>query len=373
MVEHGFEHHQKVASVNREVLRRINREVSLRASRFANTFLSGVFRAIFQIEKAYEFAEPEVFGLDHEPDRMLWKRLDGYQLMYLPLAIANEDVLVSRYQLFTEYDFVIVADISQSMMLYWWGIYGGQPLPGQDTDSITNDMETRRWKIPGDKTKLFLMKYTLSSFLHAAKTNEFSSCVLLAGGDRVTIYNSRQEPNLEEAVLGYIDEHYERQVSCGMEEHPFIIQALRQVLARRRRAIVLCISDFMDTLQCINDRHAPRVSISAIMSPLVEISACHRLLVLQVNDRRELEPQEGEGRFDLKNCPYLNGEIHIKERDYAVGNKDLENYAQRVKDWNNSLHMGFDNFGVKWQHLKADQDDENIDARLYGLGMQSGR
>ncbi|MDP2913229.1 MAG: hypothetical protein Q8N91_04405 [Candidatus Omnitrophota bacterium] len=364
---------ESLKAVNKEVLRRINREVSVRASRFANALLSGVFRAIFQIEKAYEFAEPAIFQPEHEPDRMLLNRLDGYRLSNLPMAIANEDVLVSRYQLFTEYDFVVVADVSQSMMLYWWGIYGGDPMPGHTAEELTADVEAHKWKIPGDRTKLFLLKYTLASFLHAARANEFFSYVLLAGDSKIELYDSRREPNLEETLLRNIDEHYGKLVTKGGEERPQLQEALRQVLARRRRAIVLCISDFNDCLQHINDKGGARLSQNDIILPLAEISSRHRLLVLQINHRLEHEPQAGEATFDVKNCPYLNGEIRSEQRGYAVSDRDLVLYGEKVDAWKKTLGVNFGKFGIKWQSLRAGKDDENVDTRIYELGVQTGR
>lgn len=352
-------------------MKRMNREVSVRASRFANTLLSGVFRAIFLIEKAYEFSEPEVFEVDHEPDRMMYSRLDSYRLSNLPLAIANEDVLASRYQLFTEYDFVVVADVSQSMMLYWWGVYGGAPLPGHSVESLIAAVETHKWKTPGDRTKLFLLKYTLASFLHAARTNEFFSYVLLAGGDGVEVHDSRREPHLDETLLERIDEHYERLVRSGGDERPHLADALKQVLARRRRAIVLCISDFADCLQHINER-SPGCSPGEIIVPLAEVSSRHRLLVLKVNHHLERTPQEGGGVFDVKNCPYLSGEVHAKERGYTVGDKDLALFSERSSQWRDSLERNFGKFGIKWQDLVAGQDDEKVDKKIYELGAQTG-
>ena len=367
--------------VNREVMRRINREVSLRATRFANALLSGVFRAIFHVEKSYEYAEPEIFSLEHDPDRIMWKRLDDNQLRYLPLAIANEEVLASRHQVFTEYDFVIVADISHSMLFRWWEVYGGEPMnssakSGEFADSSvrSGDREyfEERWRVPGDRSKLFLLKYTLAAFLRAARNNDFYCHVVLFGGGVVECYDSRQELHLEETLLDQIDARCEKITRLAVEERPLMEEALRLVLARRRRAIVLCISDFADYLRHLNEDH-PRIALNEASLPLAEIATQHRLLVLQIMDRRELEPQEmrGSALLDTKSNAYLHGEIAGK-RLHEVREGELLAYAQAVQDWQQELQSYMRCFGIKCQLLVAGKDDEQIDRKIYELGIETG-
>jgi hypothetical protein len=352
------------AQVNREVLRRINREVSLRATRFANAMLSGVFRAIFRIEKAYEAAEPEVFQTDHDTDRILWSRVSPWHLDHLPLAIANEDVLASRYQLFTEYDFVVVADISQSMMLHWWHVYAGR----DDGANLPT------WRVCGDRTKLFFLKYTLASFLNAARTNDFVSFVYLVGNGAVRQRDSRREPDLSDTLLVDIDRHC-RDMAEGQGPEPARLRdALRRIAARRRRAIVLCISDFTDALQYPGERE-PRVSLRSLLLPLAEIAAAHRVLVLQILDRLEIAPQiEPSIKLTPKDCAYVNPEQHAEnEKLGTVDQHQLEKHVIRVREFHEGLRLGLAQFGIKYEHVVANgDDDDRVDATIHRLGAATG-
>ncbi len=355
-----------VTRVNREVLRRINREVSMRAARFANAILSGVFRAIFRVEKAYEAAEPEVYQLEYETDRILWARLDAWHMNNMAVAIANEDVLASRYHLFTEYDFVIIADISQSMMLNWWPVYG---------ERLDEDMSKRplpKWRVPGDQTKLFFLKYTLCSFLHAARINDFISQVLLVGGGKIQQRDSRTEPNLEEILLVDIDRHCRAMAEMRGPEPTRLQDALRRVAARRRRAIVLCISDFTDALRYPTEAE-PRVPLREILLPLAEISAEHQVLVLHIMDRLEIAPQIELIKLMAKDCPYTNPECHPQQKPLGnVSPESLVEFRQRAETFCLDLHNGLAQFGVKYEQIVSGRDDEQVDKRIYQLGEATG-
>lgn len=356
------------SQLNREVLRRLNREITLRASQFANALFAGVFRAVFCVEKAYEFTEPEVFQPDYEPQRILWSRLNAYHLTHLPLAIANGDVLASRYQLFTEYDFVVVVDVSQSMMLEWWEWYGGELASGQEVSHLA----TRA--VLGDRTKLFLLKYTLASFLYAAKTNQFYSYVLLAGGDQIQEYDSRRDSNLEESLLERMDEHFRRLAASAGTETPRLGEALRRVSARRRRAIVLCLSDFRDTLIHCTHRDSgptrPALSWSEILLPLAQIAAQHRALALQVVDRHELEVTPEEAILHgTKNSPYVSPELHARNESWHIKKTALDQHARRVQEWAQTLRRNVPRFGIKFEQIIAGKDDERIDKKIYDLGV----
>ncbi len=354
-----------ITLVNRAVLQRINREVSLRASRFANALLIGAFRAIFRVEKAYEFTEPDVFQLDQSPDQILWSRLSESQLSRLPLALINNEILTARYQVFTEYDFIVVADLSQSMMLDWWLSYGGPPARNEPR------RQPPTWKVMGDRTKLYLLKYTLASFIHAAAANGFYCKVLLVGNNRVVGFDSRQQPDLEDFLLGQMDAQCGQLATTCAAETPRICEALRQVLALRRRCIVLCVSDFRDTLAHVGEEQ-PRLRMSDLVVPLAEISASHRLLVLQINERRELQPQVEEIRVGVKNCPYVNGEVFPDNRTRWLSDRVFEPYEARASQWYCELGRQFRSLGIRLERLVAGRDDEQVDKKICELGISTG-
>lgn len=356
---------EHVQRINQEVLRQINRQITLTASRFANALLAGVFRAIFDIEKGYEFSEPEVFQVEYDPDRIVWPRLNQWQIGHLALAIANEEVLASRYQVFTEYDFVIVADVSQSMMLDWWSMYGGETMPR----TTPRPMPTRT--IPGDRTKLCLMKYILASFLCAARTNEFFSYVLLAGGGRVREYDSRREPNLDEILLNHIDEQYYQATQARRQESPMLVEALRRVAARKRRAIVLCLSDFTDTLAYPTQK-TPRVAMRSILLPLTQIAAHHRVVAMQIVDESEIDPPERQdSHFEVKNSPYANPECYPENQSASLSRYRLGKHRREVEAWKIALSRAFGRFGIKFDRIVAGREDELVDKRIYQLGAST--
>jgi len=353
---------ENVRQANQEVLRRVNREIVLAASRFANTLLAGVFRAIFNVEKGYEYSEPEVYQLEYEPERILWPRLNQWQMQNLAVAVANEDVLASRYHVFTEYDFVVVVDVSQSILLDWWRDYGGQTLP--DSQSPEEDSREEPWK----RTKLYLLKYTLASFLCAARINDYFSYVLLAGGGRVLSHDSRQDPHLEELVLTRMDDRFREIVQMQREERPSLPEAIRRVASRKRRAIVLCISDFTDTLQYPLGS-TPRLALRDILDPLAQVAEQHRVLALQVVHRCEVEPPVREWEGEVKDSRCLNPESFPDNKKEKLSVHKLGDHRQRAGAWNADLQRGFARYGIKFEQLVADRDDELVDKRIYELGV----
>ena len=267
--------------VNREVLRAINADVTLRAQRLSTSLLAGLFRAVFLVEQSYEYAEPEVFTMDDEAERIDWSRLDAFQLRNLSLAIANEEVTARRFQEFSEYDFILILDCSRSMMLGWWDTYGSPFVDEETKTSLPRLLST----------KLYLMKYVATAFLHAAAENGFRSLVKIFGGNVVKSVTSAEEPHLRETILEYIDNHFIKLASSQAPEEPRLIQSLREVLQHRHRCIVLCISDFLDCISLLGPRRfgkqSPKVSLQE-MGPLFgEISRRARAMVFHVNDIQE--------------------------------------------------------------------------------------
>lgn len=354
---------ESIRRANQEVLRRVNREIVLAASRFANTLLAGVFRAIFSVEKGYEYSEPEAFQLEYEPERILWSRLNQWQMQNLALAVANEDVRASRYHLFTEYDFVVIVDVSQSILLDWYYDYGGEMPPRGESPEEDDGEETVR-----DCTKLYMLKYTLASFLCAARANDYFSYVLLAGGGRVRGHDSRQDPHLEELVLTHIDEHFRQLVRLKREEPPSLPEAIRLVASRKRRAIVLCISDFTDLLE-YPFGSTPRLPLRAILDPLAQVAEQHRLLALQVVDRRELECRVDQYPGGVKQLWCLNPECFPDNSLKTVSDHKVRAHSLRVQAWNAELMRGFADYGIKFEQLVAKRDEQWIDKKIYELGI----
>jgi len=349
-----------LSQVNKDVIRAVNREVSLKARKFSNELLSGVFRAIFRVEQAFEFAEPEVFQLEHDPERIAWSRLDSYKLSNLPVAIANEEVFANRYQLFTEYDFIILADVSRSMMLKWWHTYGATGAPFFSRNELV-------------KSKLYFLKYIVLSFLHAAKKNQFNCWIKLFGRNRVVTYSSRDDPHLEESVLQHIDNHFVRLAGSSESEVPMLPEALRETLEHKKQCIVLCVSDFMDGVPLLANRRGksgqPRMRLSDFVPLLAEIAYWHRMLVFRINDRNEkhVVPSGGDVAidnpyYDVETRPGLKGKI-----DYKVSNT----LKKAIDAWQKQLEGVLHSLGINFGMFEAGSL-ASVDRVIYRLGLVTG-
>lgn|SRR3990167_1431174 len=362
----------KVVQVNRNILKRINQQISLRATQFANTLLSGIFRAIFHIEKAYEFSETETFQLEHDPERIIWSRLDAYQMSHIAMAIANEDVVAKRYQLFTEYDFIVIADVSRSMLVNNWGIYGGRSYV-DETRSMEENLEILR------KTKLYVMKYALTSFLHAARNNKFMSWVILFGGDRILEFNSKDSYNLEEFILLKIDEHFENLVESCQTERPMLPEVLWQVARRNRRSVILCLSDFMDGVEFVNEKKIlgkiirrqlfSKLNVRNILLPLGEIAYRHRILTLLINDWAEITHHERTGEVFAQENALQDVEIQPSNETITLESDSANKNVDSINIWRNNLTGMFQRLGVMHESLISGKDDDEIDRKIYRLGL----
>lgn len=363
-----------IYQINRDVLRRMNRQISLRATKFANTFLSGIFRAIFRIEKASEFTDLEVFQLDDDPSRIMWSRLNTYQLSNMAKAMANEEVVARRYQLFTEYDFVLVADVSRSMLVNCWNLYGGKSY----VDNIEDMRESLEYY---RKTKMYILKYTIASFLHAARSNKFTSWVSLFGGNKIMEFNSNDDYNLEEVILPRIDEHFERLVESEQTEEPMMAKALQQLSKRKRRCIILCISDFIDCVEFSTEKKMfvkkkmiqtpSRLSFQDILIPFGELAYQHRILTLVLNDWAELTKHETLEAYSQESV-LQDVESKPFNRKITITDEIAKGISNNVITSRDKLRERFQLLGVMYEDLVAGRDDNELDRKIYRLGIVTG-
>ncbi len=333
-----------VREVNRNILRAINADVALRARRLSNSLLAGLFRAVFLVEQSYEYAEPEVFTMDDEASRIDWSRLDAFQLSNLSLAIANEEVTARRFQEFSEYDFVLVLDASRSMMLGWWSVYGSPHAEKGvlDLRSLT-------------ETKLYLLKYVATAFLHAARQNGFRSAVKIFGANRVKTVTSAEEPHLDETILEYLDNHFVKMAKNDIPEEPRLVQSLREVLQHRHRCVVLCISDFLDCVTLLGPRRfgqqRPKVSLAEVSPLFGEIARRARAMVFHVNDIQELQVLE-LAEETLSDTPFCDVE-RWPGFTRRVGAKATQNLNEALTSLRSSLKRTLSQFGLRYGAFSA--------------------
>jgi hypothetical protein len=351
-----------IAEINKDIIRAVNREVSLKAKKFSDQLLSSVFRTIFRVERALEFAEPEVFQLEHDPERIAWSRLDSYKLGNLPVAIANEEVCANRYQTFTEYDFIALVDVSRSMMLNWWPIYGA---------TNTGSVSSPRAKL--FTSKLYFMKYILLSFLHAAQKNKFNRWVKFFGRNRLVTYSSRDDSQLEESVLNHIDMHFGALAQSSEGESPMLPEVLREVLEHKKRCIVLCISDFMDGVRLLGKRglgHA-KLALSDFVPYLAEIAYRHKMLVFRINDISEKSTVEMDAKLNVDN-PYYDMESNpVPKTDLRINLKYSRLLSKELITWQKLLAGSLSSLGIYFETFDAGSLAD-IDKAIYRLGLVTG-
>jgi hypothetical protein len=350
-----------LTEINKDIIRAINREVSLKAKKFSDQLLSSVFRAIFRVEQALEFAEPEVFQLEHDPERIAWSRLDSYKLRNLSIAIANEEVCANRYQTFTEYDFVVLVDVSRSMMLDWWAIY--------DAPNAGSVPQAKLFK-----SKLYFLKYILLSFLHAAQKNKFNCWVKFFGRNRVVTYSSRDDSHLEESILSHIDLHFKSLAKSDKGETPMLPEALQEVLDHKKRCIVLLISDFMDGARLFDNKglgHA-KLGLPDFVPYLAEIAYRHKMLVFRINDAREKIPSETENTLSVDNPYYdMESEPVLKEGQYYIDKKHSKDLRDKLITWQKQLAGTLNSLGIDFETFDAGSL-AGIDEAIYRLGLITG-
>jgi hypothetical protein len=145
------------------------------------------------------------------------------------------------------------------------------------------------------------------------------------------------------------------------------------VCARRRRAIVLCLSDFIDTFHRY-DESRPRLGLGVLLASLAEVSAQHRLLALQILDRDELEPRRENLPVGAKNCEFLDPEKFSdnERRQVDYSGWRWSEHRQRVKHWTSSLSHGLSHFGIKFEQIVAGRDDQQVDKKICTLGTSTG-
>jgi hypothetical protein len=366
-----------VREANAVILRQVNEQITLAATRFANALLSGVFRAIFRIEKAYEAAEPEVFQLEHDPDRILWHRLDPHQMRNLAVSIANEELSCNRYQLFSEYDFVVLADASRSMMLNWWYVYGFS-----DPSLLEVTADDSRLRL----SKLWCLKYVLAAFLAAAERNGFKSFVTLFGAGRTEEYTSASDPDLKRTILERADAVCYDLAETRAPEQPLMLEVMRQLVLRKRRCIILCISDFDDFVRhlslgfggrCHLER-APRLGASELSSLVGELAERHKCLILKVNDREELPEDLGvlaPAGTRLGHCdrPWFNVEASpvpkrtfVTPREPRISDRHLRMFHGETRRAHEGVRSSLTALGARWGEMVIGRD--SLDDVIYQLG-----
>ncbi len=331
---------QFLSEINREILGRINEEILLKAYKLADTLLTSLFRSIFRIQQSIEFTEPEIYQPGDSPDRILWSKVSSYQVRNLALSIAHEEIFAKRFQAEREYEFVILADVSRSMMLKWWRIYGSALIKDKDKTPIQiKDLIA---------SKLYLLKYILTAFLRAAQKNNFTCKVIFFGGGPTPIeFSVKDKSALEKALFIHIDNHFYKLAQNNKPEPPSLPTVLREQIVYQRNRFILCLSDFTDGITFIG-KNEPRLEDRQIIPYFIDLAYKYRMVAVRINDKRETEfdpsghPDEKTADkpfVDVEDDPQIgrNVTVYPKHRDYFIID---------ARDWYKKLERGFRRAGV---------------------------
>ena len=347
----------QIRRVNQELLEKVNRQISFKARRFSHMFLTGAFRSLFRIQKSQEFDTPSVFQLEDDPETLLLSRIDTWQLQQFSLALAQDTILARQYQQLSEYELVLMLDVSRSMMLNWWAAYGA---PLHLVPQLQSpDHHHLYW------TKLFNLKYLAASFLNAARENGFRATVVFFGG--LTPYprfSSREDNSLSQSILHHLDKAFQKLVASKhvAPTEPAILGALREQMEIPSRRLILCISDFMDGVRHL-DEAEPRLELGSLMGPLYHVASSHQLLVVKINDDREVKSSGFRTVGHSADTAYFNQEARPQCRP-SVAFQQIQDYINLNQAWHENLERALQSHGL-FGGTATGTDVEDILTRLF--------
>jgi hypothetical protein len=258
-----------------EIMDEITYEIALSAKKLTTNFLGDVFRNIFSIERSCEYSYPVVFQLGESTDLILYERLNPLQLKHLPFYIMNEEVLAKSFHPMREMNFVVFIDLSLSM-LYRWPLIKMAAM-----DKYVSGNRIREIKETSRKTKLYALKYLSYAFIDSALQNGFKTNIVFFSNRTGHQISSTRDRKLPSFVLHHIDEYflktYARALSSDRySENGGYLDVLMNFLGKKKKCIVLFLSDFLD-------------GIEEIKPYLIELNYKSPLIVGVINDPYEIE------------------------------------------------------------------------------------
>jgi hypothetical protein len=206
---------------------------------------------------------------------------------YLPAFLGNDEILAKRFQLFTEYDFIFIADLTPSMGYRWRDIYLGQVGLSENADFLPPDISFDLADY--SSTKLYILKYLLYAFLLSAVRYGFRCQVLFftLDGTSTMSGNTNEFPS---HALDFVDQHWLNEANpnvwdaAGVYPSPYE-RVLQELMDTRAESVMVLATDFMDIVH-------GRFTEDELDPYLAELHYRHRLSVLQVNDPREVNTRD---------------------------------------------------------------------------------
>jgi len=219
---------------NRDILAKVNRILMRNASRVMSPEMRGqAFRTAVQAEEAMEVAGLDVYDLSEPAQHIDQARLK-VPWRLLPMALANEDVPIRRFERRVEHEFILVLDLSRSMRYPLRKLYAAR-----------EEMDLPEQTILLGKPSL--LKLVAGVFLNAAMESGFMIRLVMFGQNRINEGERlRPRPGLVSTVFEQIDQWLFRISDRPQKEAP-LYDAVVERLARRKGAF-LFVGDFIDAV-----------------------------------------------------------------------------------------------------------------------------
>jgi len=269
---------------NREIVRRINKRLLRRAVLLSRRMQGQRFRSAVQAQEAMEVAGLKVYDPCQPTHLIDFSRLNVHP-KHLAGAMANDELLVKRFERVVENEFVILIDMSRSMRYPLRRLYGGELLGELDSEI--------EWAKPS------LIKLVAGTFMNAAAGSGFRVRVVMFGQDRIDEGRAlRRRPDLMGDLLEPIDARFFALAREPVIETPMLPAVIERVA--KWKGVFLLISDFVDPVFDWEDR-GKRAGWFKVLDLMKDWGARRPLLVARINQDVELRPPPDPSAAQLRN------------------------------------------------------------------------
>lgn len=341
---------------SRELMDEINSEIAFSAKKISENLLTAVFRSIFRVERSCEADEPSIFQIGDDTDLILFNRLNAVQLQKLPFYIMNEEVLIRSFQLTTDIEFILMVDLSLSM-LYRWPLfhlaYTGEYVSLQGINDIKEKCR---------QSKLYALKYLCYAFLTSALQNNFNVKIIFFSNGIDHEVSSGRDRQFPPFALNYMDDHYLRLYEriSGQPNYSEVggyTNMAFKALHRRKRCSIFILSDFQD-------------GIEEIKPYLADINYRHYLILGLIEDPFEIEFPSRQPLTPItvtrEHCKNL--EENLGEELRLTSNV-IRNYNTKARQRRKDMLNFFDHENIKYLDINT-QHNNQIPGRIEELNLQ---
>ncbi len=264
----------------------------------------GEFRSPYRFPTGFELDVPRAFTVDDDPRSIDTRHVPpSLAVGGLGEAILREDMRLVQAVHRAEAPFVAVLDLSRSML---FGCLDGPP-PTDPADPTT--------------TKLQALFVAAGAFLKLAEPSGFVTRAVYLHGrtpeeHRAAARHFTQQ--VLQSMVRRLADSYRRAVTDHDDREDFLLAAgLKLSLARRRRGIVVVVSDFLDPF----DSYA---------GPLTQVMALHQVVLVDVATHHDRNYPVGRW-YDIL---ALGGTSREGARHLENGTRERSLAREEIEKWN---------------------------------------